>query len=411
VKVFIKTFGCKVNQIESQWLAEKFESAGYSVCRDFEPADACVLNTCSVTKEADRDAARLLRAITRRNPSAKLAVTGCYATLSPEKILADAPGSLIVKNEEKEKLPEKLFSVIAGTDGWKISGHKGRSRAFVKIQDGCDAGCAYCLVPLARAKKISKPAEAVSGEISELKKLGFSEMVLCGINLGEYKCPETGAGLPGLLEKIFRLKENFRIRLSSVEMNCLAPEFLPAAASGGEKFCDHFHVPLQSGSAQTLRDMGRRYAPEAFLRRLEAVKKVFPNAGIYCDVIAGYPTETEKNFGETEKFCAGAGFSGLHVFSFSARPGTRAFNLKPLAPEAVKQRAETLRALDKKLRRDFAEKLVGTSQRVLIEKPGAKGEGVSSNFQRVEIQGAKNQGEIIKVKISSARDGVCLAEL
>ena len=267
MKVFLKTFGCRVNQVETQSLLEKFISGGHSITDELKEADTCVVNTCTVTKEADKDADRFIRSISRKNPGLRLVVTGCYATLHPGKVLFNAPAAEIVNNAGKESLVSGYLTPHASRPAWQtphsshfiVTGSMGRSRAFVKVQDGCDLQCAYCVVPLARPHEGSKPLRLVKEEILGLINAGFGEIVLCGIRLGIYRCPESGAGLAELLEEICSLQGNFRIRFSSIGVTEISQQLIDAALKCGDRFCNYFHVPLQSGSDQVLREMGRLY--------------------------------------------------------------------------------------------------------------------------------------------------------
>ncbi|MCX5782865.1 MAG: MiaB/RimO family radical SAM methylthiotransferase, partial [Elusimicrobia bacterium] len=346
MKIFIKTFGCRVNQIESESLLENFERAGHSITDDFHSADICLLNTCTVTAQADKDAQKILRLVSARNPKCKIIATGCYASVDPEGILRNAPSAQIVPNQEKENIAAKISPLCEGKKGFAVSGHRGHCRAFVKIQDGCGERCAYCIVPLARAQKSSKPSEDVIAEITGLIKNGFKEIVLCGINIGNYLCPKSSANLAKLLKKVLALEGNFRIRLSSVEAGNITEELLSAAQTGGEKFCRYFHLPLQCASDKVLADMGRKYNSDFFAGKVGLIRSVFPDAGLFDDVIAAYPTETEDDFAQTLSFIKKINFSGLHVFRFSPRPKTKAAGLKPLPVKESKERANVLRAID-----------------------------------------------------------------
>ncbi|MFH1620254.1 MAG: tRNA (N(6)-L-threonylcarbamoyladenosine(37)-C(2))-methylthiotransferase MtaB, partial [bacterium] len=401
MKIFLKTFGCRVNQVETQSLLEEFNSLGHAPATALKDADLCVLNTCTVTGRADSDAERFIRSMGRRNPGCRLVVTGCYAQRNREKILSFSPSAVIVSNPDKENLvmiiasefPEEFVSepparqVVKSPNGlgvypersrrtqspnrhFAVTGMKDRTRAFIKIQDGCDMGCSYCVVPLVRQVKKSKPLSAVIGEAGKLVEKGYREIVLCGIRLGIYLCPETGKDLAGLLKELVPLPGDFRIRFSSLEVMELTEELIGPAEKAGEKFCDYFHVPLQSGSDKVLREMGRPYNTSFYSRKVRLLRKNFPNLGLFCDVIAGYPTESDNDFKKTAEFIKKTGFSGLHIFSFSGRPGTKAGKLTPLPFSKVRERAEALRGLDEKLRQNFAKQLSGTIQRVLIEEKG-----------------------------------------
>jgi threonylcarbamoyladenosine tRNA methylthiotransferase MtaB len=402
MKIFIKTFGCRVNQSESQAVLEQFLAEGYTPTDIFEDADLCLLNTCSVTHKADRDALHEIRKIARGNPRARLVITGCFAMTQKDKITAQFPNAQVIF---KADLGKELFGREID---WTVREHAGRSRAFVKIQDGCDCFCSFCIVPYARPQKISKPKQILLAEIKNLIAGGYREIVLSGINIGNYKCPQSGADLADTLPDIFALNGNFRIRFSSIELNTITNKLLEAAAGGGLKFCNYFHIPLQSGSNAVLKDMRRKYDAREYFERIEYIRGKIKNASIFCDVIAGYPTETQQDFDASLKFLDEVKFAGLHVFSFSPRSGTPAASLKQLPPAEIKKRADILRAEDKKLRAAFAQSLVGTEQQFLAEEETSSTvSGIAANFQRIIIKGAQKTNNLEKVKIISATDGIC----
>ncbi|NLO90958.1 MAG: MiaB/RimO family radical SAM methylthiotransferase [Elusimicrobia bacterium] len=406
MKVFVKTFGCRVNQVETQAVLEKLLSAGHSCCESYLEADACIVNTCTVTSRADSDCARFLRLVSARNPKARIVVTGCYAQLNPEKVLSSAPAAELVPNPRKQEIPLLLGAPEAASD-WSVSGLHGRTRAFVKIQDGCDRFCAYCAVPLARTGKYSKPLRSAIAEIRALAASGIGEIVLSGINIGDYRCPETGAPLARVLKEAAALDGEFRLRLSSVEAFSFTPELLSAAVSAGGKFCSYFHIPLQTGSPSLALDMNRKCSPGDFAAAVDMVRAAFPGVSIFSDVIAGYPTETDAQFRETFDFIQAMKLSGLHVFSYSSRPGTAAAKLKPLPPAVVKARAQELRALDRRLREGLARAMVGTMQSVLVEDGTRPLSGLAENFQRVLLSGGGKASGFVRAEIISADDGLC----
>ncbi|MCL2887768.1 MAG: MiaB/RimO family radical SAM methylthiotransferase [Elusimicrobia bacterium] len=403
MKVFIKTFGCRVNQVESQAIKEMFAAQSSEFVKNFEDAQIAVLNTCTVTSKADADIEKMTRQILSRNPRAKLVLTGCYAAAHVEKIKKNFPKAQII---DKYELARELF----GKDTcWTVSGSEGRSRAFVKIQDGCDCFCSYCIVPFARNKKISKPMADVTAEIQNLISKNFHEIVLTGINIGNYKCPVTGADIAKLTEEIFKLPGKFRLRFSSIEVNTLTDNLVAAAKRGGGKFCNYFHIPLQSGCDKILKDMNRRYTAAQYAARIAELRKIFPDIGIYADVIAGYPTETDENFDETYNFISYLKLSGLHVFSFSPRPMTAAAKLTQLPPAVIKNRADKLRALDKILRNNFAASQVGRTVEVLAEKTkNGVTSGVSGNFLRINFTPPVQAGSLLTVKTTSAKNDILL---
>lgn len=404
---FIKTFGCRVNQVESQALREQFKRAGFFPAEDFEHADICVLNTCSVTHQADKDVEKLIRQIVRRNPTVRLVLTGCYAATHQEHIRQLFPTAQIIG---KYELGRFLFNQEDLC--WTVSGHEGHSRAFIKIQDGCDNFCSYCIVPYARSVKRSKPMADVLHEINELVQKGFLEIVLTGINIGNFSCPQTGADLASLCQQIATLPGNFRIRFSSIELPTVTDGIIKQMHQFPDRFCNYFHLPLQAGCDKILRDMNRHYTTQDYANRVCQLRAQVPQIGIFADVIAGYPTETQADFEQTYAFIASQQLAGLHVFSYSPRPGTPAANLPQLSPQQIKQRADKLRELDQQLRANFASSLVGTEQGVFVEeKKGSCVHGITSNFQPVLFTEQRALHGLVRAKIVRAEKNLCYGRL
>ena len=405
---FIKTFGCRVNQVESQALLEDFLRHGFTPAEKFENADVCLLNTCTVTHQADKDVEKLIRQILRRNPSARLVLTGCYAAAHAAHIREVFPSAQIVG---KYDLGRALFNEEDVC--WTVSGHEGHSRAFIKIQDGCDCFCSYCIVPFARNVKRSKPLQDVLKEIQNLVQNGFAEIVLTGINIGNYNCPKTGADLAALCAEIAKMPGDFRVRFSSIELQTVTDSIIQTMKDFPARFCNYLHLPLQAGSDPVLQAMNRHYDTAQYAARVRDLRKNVSGIGIFADVIAGFPTETEENFEETVNFIRTQKLAGLHVFSYSPRPGTKAAGLAQLPAEEIKRRAEVLRALDKELRGNFADSLVGTEQIVFIEEhKEGQTRGITSNFQTVLIENApQNLHGLVRVKIVRAQNNLCYGAL
>lgn len=411
MKVYFKTVGCRVNQVETESLREKFAELGHAAADAPEDADLVVVNTCSVTEKADRDCVSFLRRTAAANPKAAIAVTGCLATLEPQKILAAAPGATLFTNKEKENIPSSFCGGAPAADFFSVRKFHGKARAFVIVQDGCDLKCAYCLVNLARSELRSKPLEAVVGEVKGLVDSGFAEIVLCGTRLGSYGCKKTGVTLAGLLARLFALEGDFRLRFSSIESEELTPELLGVLQAAGPKFCDYFHLPLQAGADPVLKAMGRLYDTGRYKAKVEELRRLFPGVGIYADIIAGYPTETEDDFEAAVKFVRDCVLSGLHVFSFSARPGTRAAALKALPQKTVAARSAALRVLDGELRAAYAASLLGKELTVLaLKNKEGRALALASNFVTVEFRGPQKAGALLKCRVTAARSGFCLGE-
>lgn len=411
MKIYFKTVGCRVNQVETESLREKFAALGHESAEAPETADLVVINTCSVTEKADRDCLSFLRKTAAACPGAAIAVTGCLSELEPHKILTAAPRARLFSNKEKEKLPALICGSVPAEDFFAITKFHGRARAFVKIQDGCNLKCAYCLVNIARSELKSKQLGPARAEVEKLVAAGFSEIVLCGTRLGMYNCPVTGANLAALMRSLFSLSGNFRIRFSSIEAGELSPELLSVLSAAGPKFCNYFHIPLQAGCDPVLRAMGRPYDTAAYKAKVEELRAIFPGVGIYADIIAGYPAETEADFASGLEFVRACALSGLHVFSFSVRPGTPAAALNPLPVKIVAARSYALRALDRELRAAFSASMLGAALEALVVKNrGGRALALTSNFLNLEFSIPLKPGVLLGAKITAVSNGVCLAE-
>lgn len=386
MRVYFKTFGCRVNQYETEGLRERLLSDGVSTAvSDFAAADLCVVNTCTVTREADRDALTLVRRIARRNPAARLVVTGCYATRAPQEIQAAAPAALVVSNAQKASIPA-LLGCRPAPDEAGLKGFAGRSRAFVKVQDGCNMHCAYCIIPSVRPELSSKPYPLFEREARGLIEAGYAEIVLCGVRLGRYLSQDPAGrrvDFPGLLERLLSLPGEFRVRLSSFEITDVTERFLDVFEAAGGRLCPSFHLPLQSGSEAVLRRMERWYTAAFYRRRVEALRSRRPDAALFADVMTGFPGETREEHEESLRFVEDLGYAGLHVFRYSRRAGTSAARRRDQVPEAdVLARAQEFRALDERLRAAFAASFVGREVRVVPEN-GL--EAMTEHFLRVDL--------------------------
>jgi len=393
IKTFFHTFGCRVNQYETELLRTRLRG---EVVDNIEEAELCVINTCTVTREADVDCQRLLRKIVRRNPDAQIVVTGCYATRAPEEIREIVPLALIVGNDQKQDLPALLGCQSVQTEdvtSGGITDFRNHSRAFVKIQDGCNMMCTYCIIPSVRPEMSSKPAAQVLAEVEALVNNGYQEIVLCGVRLGRYLVWEK-SGATGqkridfveLLSRLLALPGNFRVRLSSFEITDLTDRVLRVLTDSKGKLCPSFHLPLQSGSDIVLKRMKRWYSTQFYRRRIEALRRHNPGAGLFTDVIVGFPGETREDFNQTADFIREHDFSGLHVFRYSSRSGTPAAEYLDVVPgEEIILRAREMRSLDRELRIRFAQAAVGSRRQVLVEDSKGLREGLTGHFLRVRF--------------------------
>ncbi len=399
----IDTLGCKSNQYDSQRLREVLESAGFSPAAGPEPPDIRIINTCTVTHTADRKARQLIRRAKREQPGSRVFVTGCYATARKESA-GRIPGvDGVYGHDEWDTMLRDLCSP-AGVESkgvpcgrFGLRRFDGRSRAYVKIQDGCNARCSYCIVPHVRGRSVSRPLADALLEGGRLIEAGFREIVLTGIHTGLY-----GKDLPDRLDladavsAFAALDQNVRIRISSLEGPEVGDRLLDAM--GAPNVCAHLHLPLQSGDADVLRTMRRGYGPEEFSRVLDSVRTALDEPAISTDVIVGFPGETDRAFCNTLEFCEEAQFSRIHVFLFSPRPHTDAQNMRPrVDPAAARQRSRVLRLLDERLRIGWAAGFIGHSLRVLYEKMGPDGwmHGYSDRYVRVKAPaGGEIPGEL-----------------
>ena len=423
-KFRITTLGCKVNQAESEEIARKLLSLKWLPGADRQTADFCVVNTCAVTQKAAMQSRQAVRRAVRANPGAKIVVTGCYAQTAPQEIEAIEGVDVIIGNTEKHTIGDLLESAgeeaCRSTTGTCLSriemgdadpapappaAH--RTRAFLKIQDGCNAFCTYCIVPYARGRSRSLPPEKVLAGITQLAEVGYREVVLTGIHLGVY-----GRDLPScttlstLMERIQTLRPIERVRLSSIEPLELTAEILRLTAES-DLFCRHFHVPLQSGDDGILKKMGRPYFRKDFADRLAEIHRLMPDAAVGVDILAGFPGESETAFENTYELVKSLPVCYLHVFPFSARPGTRAALFPdPVNLEVVKKRCARLRTLSDAKRVDFYRKFTGKKLPVLIETERDTDtgllKGISSNYLPVFIDAGDDlKNRIVTVDIKN----------
>ncbi|MGA2622577.1 MAG: tRNA (N(6)-L-threonylcarbamoyladenosine(37)-C(2))-methylthiotransferase MtaB [Bacteroidota bacterium] len=428
LKVAFHTLGCKVNFAETSTISRQFLDRGFEVVGAGEPCDVYVLNTCSVTERADRECRQIIRRVLRHSPHAYVIATGCYAQLQPDEIASIEGVDLLLGAKEKFRvfdveqnfakrgLPQTFVSCIDETLEFEpaCSGENdGRTRAFLKIQDGCDYGCAFCTIPLARGASRSQSFGTVLQQARVLADRGYREIVLTGVNVGDYG-RMIGTNLLKLLEALDTVDGIQRIRISSIEPNLLTTEMVDFIMRS-DKICHHFHIPLQSGSDTMLKRMRRRYLTGDYREIVEYVKRRDPGAGIGVDVIVGFPGETDALFDETHLMLADLPVSYLHVFTYSERPNTYAVALPgKVEPKVRTERSEMLRILSQKKRRAFFSSFVGKELEVLFETVSANNRvsGLSSNYVRVEVQADEPlSNEIRNVRIVGLADDRCRGEI
>jgi len=413
-KVAIHTHGCKLNQADSQVLARQFQEAGFTVVRSATQADVVILNSCTVTANSDSKARQYLRRARRANPDALVVATGCYAQRAKDELSAMEEVSLVLDNRQKETLVSTVaakLNVVAGSSiqNAPVGAPVGRSRAMVKIQEGCDQVCAYCIVPKVRGRERSIPPEEIIAEINGRSENGCREAVLTGTQLGTYGFDLPGIDLRDLIRRVLAETSIDRLRVSSLQAQEITHELLELWED--PRLCPHFHIPLQSGSDTILRSMRRRYDTARFAETVELVRKKIPDAGITTDTIVGFPGEGAREFAESYSFAMSVGFSDMHVFPYSIRPGTSAAHLDGQV-EVIKKRERTGEMLELAATavREFRLGSLGQTRPVLWE-PG-KGRdaggiwsGLTDNYLRIKAQSDRDLGNVITDARLTGLDG------
>jgi threonylcarbamoyladenosine tRNA methylthiotransferase MtaB len=426
MKLKTVTLGCKVNQYETEYVREGLLGIGFQDALGSDPADLCIVNTCTVTAEGDSKSRQVIRRLARENPASKIVVMGCYATRAPEEV-AVLPNVTEVVTDKRE-LPDLLgrFGVTDVPTG--ISGFGRRHRAYVKVQDGCLLRCSFCIIPYVRPQLASRPIEHILDEVHRLRQRGYREVVLTGIHLGHYGV-EWNRGAPKdqwtrlshLVRRIAELPGDFRVRLSSIEATEVTRELIDVMSDYPDKICPHLHISMQSGSDGVLRRMRRRWGAQRFVDRCGLLKERLDRPAITTDVIVGFPGETGAEFAETIDVCRQVGFSKIHIFPFSARRGTPAAEMPGQLPKQVKQqRSSELAAVEAELRDAYFASLRGMRLRVLLESPweeaagrtygaSSRGDclvGTSCRYAAVKVPaGAAGLGEFIDVVAGGSTDG------
>ncbi len=399
-KVAFYTLGCKLNFSETSTIARTFIENGYKKVDFEQPSDIYVINTCSVTENADKECKKIVRKALKSAPNAYVVVVGCYAQLKPEEIAKIEGVDLVLGASEKFKLLDYLDHIekkglaeIFSCDINDVNQYESafsigdRTRAFLKAQDGCDYSCSYCTIPLARGKSRSDTIENVIKNAEKIAGTGVKEIVLTGVNLGDFGINGKEESFLELVKALDSVESIERFRISSIEPNLLKDEVIEFVASS-KRFVQHFHIPLQSGSDKILKLMRRRYLSELYLNRIEKIKTLMPDCCIGVDVIVGFPGETEDDFIETYNFLNALPVSYLHVFTYSERPNTDALEIKEIVPVTERQRRnKMLRILSEKKKRFFYEQNIGTARTVLFESDNNDGSinGFTENYVKVKV--------------------------
>ena len=425
-KVALHNLGCKVNAYETEAMQEMLEHAGYEIVPFQEGADIYVINTCTVTNIADRKSRQMLHRARKMNPDAVVVAAGCYVQAQAEKQVIDPCIDIVLGNNKKQDLLTALQAYeeahgdlrevidINHTKEYEnlhLTKQGEHTRAYIKVQDGCNQFCSYCIIPYARGRVRSRAKEDVVAEVTDLAKNGYQEVVLTGIHLSSYGIDfENEDNLLSLIRAVHEIEGIKRIRLGSLEPRIITEEFVQAIAAL-PKMCPHFHLSLQSGCNETLKRMNRRYTSEEFYEKCEILRKYFEKPALTSDVIVGFPQETEEEFETTYEFLKKICFYETHIFKYSKREGTKAAVMQGQIPEQIKaKRSARLIELGEKNRRAYEESFLGKTVEVLVEeKSDVNGKemwtGHTKEYMKIALESEKNlQNCILNVQIKDGRE-------
>lgn len=422
MKIAIHTLGCKINQFDADVIRQDLSSRGNTIVPFDAEADVYIVNTCSVTAKSDYQCRQAIRSATRRGKGAKVVVTGCYAETRPDEIRNISGVDRVFGNRDKAKIVDHILSAAPATEtppgeaGIASESVRTRTRGLLKIQEGCDNRCSYCIVPLARGGSRSAHPRGVAEKFESMVRRGCPEIVLTGIHIGAYGADlAEKTDLTSLIATLVSKKEDTRIRLSSIEPREITDEMVRMLGRG---LCRHLHIPLQSGDDGILASMRRNYSSAFYLELIERIADRVPGVALGADVMVGFPGEGEKEFLNTLRLVERSPLTHLHVFSYSPRPGTPAAGMKKQVPEVVKkERSEALRDLGKKKNLDFRKKNIGCAHVVVVEYKVSEASGLftglTDNYIRVQIYGSKkeNVGKRIQVSISAVDEKNNFAEI
>ncbi len=420
--VGIYTLGCKVNTYESEFVANELKKAGY-VLKDFDDiCDVYIINTCTVTNNSDSKSRKTIRQAIKRNPDACVVAMGCF--IAANKDYRENGLDIVIGNKDKANIVSLLDEYFKNKEvivksydkrlnefeDMRINEFPGRTRAFVKIQDGCDNFCSYCIIPFARGKCRSKREDEVIEEVTDLVNNGYKEVVLTGIHTGSYGT-DLDTSFADLLNKLVKIKGLERLRISSIETTELNEEVLDVLRNS-KVIVDHLHIPIQAGSDEILKSMNRKYDLDFFFNKIKEIRQIRPNISISTDVIVGFPGETEELFEKTIDTCKKLEFSKLHVFPFSERHGTKASRMDgKLRGDVKKKRAKRLIEVSHELEENYMKKFIDKEEEVLVEEyKDGYSYGHTSNFLYVKVKGQLPHNELVKVKIKSIEYPYCIGE-
>ena len=422
-KVAFYTLGCKVNQYETEAMLELFEKEGYEKAETEDYADVYVINTCTVTHMSDRKSRQYIRRMKKKNPDAIIAVVGCYSQVSPEEILSIDEVNLVMGTNDRKKIVEEVKKIDASRkvstvddimkvkafEEIEINKTNGKTRAFMKIQDGCDRYCSYCIIPYARGRVRSRDLESIVKEVENLASNGYKEVVLTGIHVASYgkDIKDSDIKLLDVIKQINDIEGIERIRLSSVEPILFTDEFVEAVSTM-DKVCPHYHLSLQSGCDETLKRMKRRYTTEEYKAIVDRLRAAIPNVSITTDVIVGFPGETNEEFDKTYEFLKDIELTHMHVFKYSPRKGTPAATMEnQVDPSTKHDRSEKLLQLNEENFNKFGQKMLDKECNVLFEQKVGdnKYEGLTENYVKVIVESDNDISEqILKVKIKDVKN-------
>ncbi len=428
MKVKFITLGCKVNQYESEAMLEALLEGGFQNAGETEEADVVVVNSCTVTATSDQKARQALRRARKQNPGAVTVLTGCWPQAFPEAAEHFLDADIVLGTTRRASLlphileylssKQRIVDIVPHETGetfeaLRVASFHGRTRAFLKIEDGCNRFCSYCIIPYARGRVRSKPLEDIRRETAELSRGGYQEVVLTGINLPAYG-QELGLHLCDAVEAACEAPGIHRVRLGSLEPEQLTPDVI-ARLRRQEKLCPQFHLSLQSGCDETLRRMNRHYTGAEYRKIVEDLRRAFPNCAITTDVMVGFAGETEEEFETSLRFVEEIAFARVHVFSYSRRPGTKAFNAPDQVPNKVKEaRSRRMLQAVQASQQAFLESQLGRMEEVLFEQAAAENvyEGYTRNYTQVRAASGRSlHGQLLPVRLLSAAGGFCFGEL
>ena len=425
MKIAFFTLGCKVNQYESQAMAERMMNCGFELVSPDEKADVYVINSCTVTAESDRKTRQTVRRFKRKNPDSIVVLTGCMPQAFPEDAEALKEADIVLGNKNNTRLPELIERYFSCSQriieieshetgdkfaGDKISGFEGRTRAIVKIEDGCNRFCSYCIIPYSRGRVRSKPIAELEAELRTLSDAGFIEIVLVGINLSSYGS-DIGLSICDAVELAAGMDFQ-RIRLGSLEPDHITDDVIERLAKI-EKFCPQFHISLQSGCDNTLKAMNRHYTSSEYKELCDKLRSAFVDTTITTDIMVGFPTENEADFADNVNFAKEIGFEKVHVFPYSPREGTRAAKMEQIEKSVKEKRSRIMIEETEKIRQSFLKSQIGKTVEVLLETRHDEQftEGYTKNYTPVKVIGSHPCGKVVTAKVTATDGDFCIAEI